>query len=74
MPRMRVERKQCVACQHYMIEGISHRCTLEDNTYKNWLGMMYIEHPNQKNLRGQCSDYKPMEDHTRVRKDSGKGD
>lgn len=50
---------RCAGCVHYTREGISDRCNLESNTYQNWLGMMYKEHPDQKNLRGRCQDYKP---------------
>jgi len=58
MPRMRLDPKvRCVECRHYEIEGISERCALKKNTYKNWLGVMYTEHPSQKNLRGDCEDY-----------------
>lgn len=51
---------RCAGCVHYAKEGISDRCNLESNTYKNWLGVMYKEHPNQKNLRGRCEDYEEI--------------
>lgn len=57
MPRMRVEKVVCAACQHYTIEGISHRCTIEGNEYNHRLGLAYHEHPDQKNYNGRCKDY-----------------
>jgi hypothetical protein len=56
MSRMRVGHR-CDSCRHYWKEGISHRCTLTSNTYTTWLGMTYVEHPDQKNMRGRCEDY-----------------
>jgi hypothetical protein len=57
MPRMRIDYVYCAACQHYIEEGISHRCTLSSNLGKNWLGLVYHEHPEQKNYNGRCKDY-----------------
>jgi hypothetical protein len=57
MPRMRIDYVYCAACQHYIEEGISHRCTLSSNLGKNWLGLVYHEHPDQKNYNGRCKDY-----------------
>jgi len=48
---------KCVECKFYTIEGISQRCTKEDNTYNNWLGVMFKKHPDELNLRGNCEDY-----------------
>jgi len=48
---------RCAGCTHYKKEGISHRCRLEDNTYQTWMGMTYKEHPDQKNRKGDCTDY-----------------
>jgi hypothetical protein len=58
MPRLRVIK--CAECRYFRIEGISERCTKEDNTYKNWLGLMYKWHPRQLNLRGNCEDYEKI--------------
>jgi hypothetical protein len=58
MPRMRVAPKlECVACRHYKIEGNSLRCALDANTYSHWMGVAYYQHPDDKNLRGECKDY-----------------
>ena len=50
-------RVVCHTCKFYMIEGISNRCTRNDNTYNNWLGLMYKKHPDELNLRGDCEYY-----------------
>lgn len=63
MPRMRVDRVRCVACRHFKEEGISLRCIVEDNRYQNWLGLMYREHPSQKNYNGECKDYEEINKH-----------
>jgi hypothetical protein len=57
-----VRLKKCVECRHYHIEGISERCALERNTYTNWMGTCYIEHPSQRNLRGNCEHYEKKTD------------
>jgi hypothetical protein len=60
MPRMRIERNKCEQCVHYGEEGISQRCFLETNLSSNWLGVIYLEHPDQKNILGRCPDYKEI--------------
>ena len=53
----RVRVRSCKGCRFYIIEGISVRCTKEDNMYNNWLGVMFKKHPDELNLRGNCEDY-----------------
>jgi len=48
---------KCKTCRFYMIDGISKRCTKDDNRYTNWLGLMYKKHPEEINLRGNCENY-----------------
>lgn len=56
----RVRLVNCKTCRFYMTEGISKRCVREDNTYNNWLGLMYKKHPAEINLRGDCEDYEEI--------------
>lgn len=56
MRGMRV-RNECAACRYYVIEGICERCTYPDNLGKNWLGVVYHEHPLGKNINGRCKHY-----------------
>jgi hypothetical protein len=60
MPRMRVDKVYCVACRHYTKEGISQRCIQSTNLGQNWLGLVYQEHPEQKNYNGRCKHYEEV--------------
>ena len=53
---------RCAGCVHYKLDGISHRCTHTTNTYRTWLGKMYIEHPDQKNRKGDCKHHEEKSD------------
>ena len=52
---------KCIECKFYTIEGISERCTREDNQYTNWLGLMYKKHPAELNLRENCKSYEEID-------------
>lgn len=60
MRGVRVIIIKCVGCQHYAEDGICRRCNYDENTYQNWLGMAYIEHPTVKNRKGDCEDYEEI--------------
>jgi hypothetical protein len=53
---------RCEPCVHFAEEGISIRCYHPDNTYKNWLGVMFKKNPNERNHRGRCENYEETTD------------
>ena len=57
---------ECRTCK-YFVRGCDDpcetpRCTRTDNTYRNWLGLMYKRRPDDINWDHKCKEYKPKGD------------
>ena len=53
--RIRLLCRDCEWCE--ATENVS-RCLIESNLRTNWMGTIYIQHPDWKNYNGACIDYR----------------
>lgn len=67
MRGVRIITIRCVACQHYLEDGILKRCTYPDNLYTNWLGTAYTEHPTAKNRKGDCHEFQKIDEPNNIK-------
>lgn len=51
----------CEKCQHYATDKRccdTKRCRAKSNLSSNWIGTVYMKHPDSKNWNNKCEDYK----------------
>ena len=54
-------RLYCKNCKWFTIGRKAERCLLPDNQRHNWMGTIYLKHPDWKNYNDACVDYKKRE-------------
>jgi len=47
----------CRDCKWFFIGRKAERCLLPHNQRQNWMGTVYLEHPDWKNYNDACEDY-----------------
>ena len=52
-------RKKCQDCTHHEVtkNNMGDKCWHPDNVYKNWLGLINKQTPDNKNYNGKCKHY-----------------
>ena len=50
-------RLKCKDCVWYRKGKNAERCFVESNLSTNWLGVVYMKHPDWKNYNDACIDY-----------------